>query len=443
MPQKPDVPRRSAEPSLSTSSIPQPSEMELITSPGRPIIVGRKPIRPTPIMISPITRNLWTIGLLVLLVLLCRAVPSIVTIALGGVFLALILSFPVRLLSMFMRRGLAILTVMLSLVLALVVALGTAVPLLINQLQTLIVAIPSLATEGEALVRELITPLQERGLISGNVDSIIADIQAGATASAEQLAGGLLTNLLNSIGTIFNTAIVTFAIVFVATYLLVDFRRIKANYIRSAPRRYRADAVVLWEGFGQSLSRYLGGLFLSLAVQGLLSGLALWALDIPYAALLGLWVSLTAIIPYLGAFLGAAPAVLLGFIDSPLTGVLVIVLYVIIQQLESNVLTPRIQGQAVRVHPILVLLTVIAGTELAGLRGAIFAVPTLAVARVVFDFLVARIRVTGADVPVIAIRSVEPARLDEVQPDPIDLVQDTINQGRPSQPVAEPGRPVP
>jgi predicted PurR-regulated permease PerM len=57
------------------------------------------------------------------------------------------------------------------------------------------------------------------------------------------------------------------------------------------------------------------------------------------------------------------------------------------------VLTPRIQGQAVRVHPIIILLGVIAGSELHGVRGAIFAVPTLAVMRVLVDFLSARIRV--------------------------------------------------
>lgn len=113
----------------------------------------------------------------------------------------------------------------------------------------------------------------------------------------------------------------------------------------------------------------------------------------PYAFLLGFWVSLTAIIPYLGAFLGAIPAVILAFLVSPTTGFLTLGLYILIQQLESNLLTPRIQGQAVRVHPIIVLLAVIAANELFGLVGAIFAVPALAVVRVLIDFLVARLRV--------------------------------------------------
>ena len=118
-----------------------------------------------------------------------------------------------------------------------------------------------------------------------------------------------------------------------------------------------------------------------------------------YAILLGVWVSVTAIIPYLGAFLGGIPAVLVALVfgssifeSYTTTAILTVVAYVLIQQLEGNFLTPRIQGQALHVHPIVVLLAVIAGGELAGLAGIIFAVPALAVFRVLFDFFRVRLR---------------------------------------------------
>ena len=80
-------------------------------------------------------------------------------------------------------------------------------------------------------------------------------------------------------------------------------------------------------------------------------------------------------------------------IESTTTRVIsVVVVYVLIQQLEGNVLTPRIQGNALKVHPIIVLLAVIGGGELAGLAGVIFAVPAVAVLRVFFDFFRARLR---------------------------------------------------
>ncbi len=348
---------------------------------------------PTPIPISPRTRNLLILAAVIGLILLIRAAPVILTISLGGALLALILSFPVRLLSRFMRRGVAIVLTLLSTFIILAVAIFVAIPVLINQISSLIEAIPDLADEGDRLLRDTLRPLQERGMVSDDSDAVIDDLRTGAIERASQVAEGFLDDLLGAVTGIFDILVKVFGIVFVAVYLLLDARRMKATFIRAAPAKYRRDAQVLWEDFGSSLSRYLGGLAMSCLLQGILSGLAVWALGIPYPVLLGLWVAMTAIIPYLGAYLGAIPAVLLGFYQSPTIGILTIVVYIVIQQLESNVLTPRIQGQAVRVHPILVLLTVIALSEIDGLRGAVFAVPLLAVIRVLFDFLSVRLRV--------------------------------------------------
>lgn len=350
-------------------------------------------MRPTPIFISPRTRNILILSLVVGLVLLVRAAPTILTISLGGALLALILSFPTRLLERLMPRAVAILLTMLSLVATLVLVLLILVPILIEQLSGLIDSIPDLADAGDRLLVDVIVALQERGLVSPDTQAVIEDVRQGALERATQVAESLLANILGAVSGVFDLGVKTFGIIFVAIYLVIDSRRVKAAYLRLTPSHYRRDAMVLWDEFGSSLSRYLGGLTISLLVQGALSGIALWILGVPYPLLLGAWVSLTAIIPYLGAFLGAIPAVLLGFYQSPTTGVLVIVLYIAIQQVESNLLTPRIQGQAVRVHPIIVLLSVIAASEIDGLRGAIFAVPILAVLRVLLDFLAARVRV--------------------------------------------------
>ena len=180
---------------------------------------------------------------------------------------------------------------------------------------------------------------------------------------------------------------------FVSVYLLLDVRRIKAAYLRALPHRYRWDGRELWNAEGSSLSRYLAGLAFIVVLQGTLTTVALFLLDVPYALLLGAWVSLTAIIPYIGAFLGAIPGVIVAFFISPTKGLLAALVYLGIQQLEGNVLTPRIQGQALSVHPIIVLLAVVIGGGLGGLVGVIVAVPTLAVLRVLFDFFRVRLDV--------------------------------------------------
>jgi predicted PurR-regulated permease PerM len=103
-------------------------------------------------------------------------------------------------------------------------------------------------------------------------------------------------------------------------------------------------------------------------------------------------VALTAIVPYVGAMVGAIPALIMALFVSPATALATAVLFLAIQALEGNVLTPRIQGTAIDVHPILDLLAVIGGSQAAGIAGAVLAVPTLAAVKVVYDFLRPRLR---------------------------------------------------
>jgi predicted PurR-regulated permease PerM len=333
--------------------------------------------------------------LFVAFALVLYAAPIIPIVALGGTVLAIVLSFPVRLLSRFMPRGLAILATFLALIGAITVALIFLVPLLVEQLTALVAATPDIADAADGFLRDRIRRLEDRDLLRGaRADEFIAGLVDDLFARARALTQYLLSSLVGIISGLFGFGITLFGILFVAVYLLVDVRKVKAAYLKAAPHRYRRDARELWDDFGISLSRYLGGLLFVVAIQGLLAGVALYLLGVPYALLLGVWVSMTAIIPYLGAFLGAIPAVILAFLQSPTTAILTVIVYVAIQQLEGNVLTPRIQGQALHVHPIIVLFAVIGGGELLGFVGIIFAVPTLAVLRVFFDFFRARLQTT-------------------------------------------------
>jgi predicted PurR-regulated permease PerM len=358
----------------------------------RQVVVGGR--TPTPIVISPRVRWVLVGAAILALVVLLRAAPDILGVALGGFTLALVLSFPVRFLSFFMPRGLAILTTFFFLIGAITLALLILVPLLIDQLTVLIADTPRIAIWAEErITNDILRPLQERGWLTSEPEQLLADAQDALFARAQTVAQALLSGLLSWATQIVSTLFQAFGIIFVAVYLLVDARKLKAAFLWAIPSAYRYDALDLWADFGNSLSRYLSGLFFVVVIQGLLTGITLSVLGVPYAIVLGVWVSITSIIPYIGAWLGAIPAVTIAALISPKTAILTVLLYLAIQQLEGNVLTPRIQGDALRVHPILVFLAVIAGGQIAGLRGAIFAVPTLAVLRVLFDFFRRRLRV--------------------------------------------------
>jgi predicted PurR-regulated permease PerM len=348
---------------------------------------------PTPIFVPPRVMAILVVLGFAALAYVLYAAPSILIIALGGTALAILLSYPVRALSRVMPRGMAILMTFVAMIGLVVLALVFLVPLLVRQLRNFILIVPAIANNANEFLIGLIEPLAESGLLPVPAEDAVAGLVQDLFGRAREIIEGMLGGLVGFISGAFNFGIVIFGMLFVAAYLLADVRKVKAAYLRAAPRRYRRDARELWDAFGVSLSRYLAGLLLVVVIQGVLAGLALWILGVPYAILLGAWVSLTAIIPYLGAFLGAIPAIIVALIfESPTIAVLTVVAYVLIQQLEGNFLTPRIQGQALQVHPIIVLLAVIGGGQIGGLAGVIFAVPTLAVLRVFFDFFRVRIQ---------------------------------------------------
>ena len=355
---------------------------------------GREPAerRPTPIPISKRSGKLLALAGVVTLVLIGWFVPSALYIAGGGFALALVLSFPVRGLSRFMPRGLAILLTYLVAIALDTLAIFILLPLLVEQLGALISSAPEIARSADRLARDLLQPLADRNMLQGaSPEQVISDALDRLSNRAEDLAQNLLNGLVGVLSSTVNFGVNLIGALFVSVYLLLDVRRIKAAYLRALPHRYRWDGRELWNAEGSSLSRYLAGLAFIVVLQGALTTIALSVIGVPYALLLGAWISLTAIIPYIGAFLGAIPGIIVAFFVSPTKGILAAFAYLGIQQLEGNVLTPRIQGQVLSVHPIIVLLAVVIGGGLGGLVGVIVAVPTLAVLRVLFDFFRVRL----------------------------------------------------
>ena len=342
---------------------------------------------PTRIPISRRTGKLLALAGIVALGLIAWYVPSALYIAGGGFAIALILSFPVRALSHIMPRWLAILLTYLVLVGLLILAFSILVPLLIEQLGGLISSAPRIARSADRFARDLLQPLADQNMLSGrSPDEVISNVLDQLSNRAQDLARNLLGSLVGYFSTAINFGVNLLGALFVSVYLLLDVRRIKAAYLRTLPHRYRWDGLELWNDEGASLSKYLSGLALDLVIQGALTTVALFILGVPYAILLGAVVSATAIIPYIGAFLGGVPGVIVAFFVSPTTGILTVLVYVAIQQLDGNFIMPRIQGEVLRVHPIIVLLAIVIGGGLGGLVGIIVSVPLLAILRVLFDF---------------------------------------------------------
>lgn len=357
------------------------------------------PPTPTPIPISPRARTALIIAAALAMIVLIYAAPVVPRLLILGAALALVLSFPVQLLQRVMSRRMAILVVVLGFLLLIVIGLLVFIPILVFQLTELVSNSPVYIEQIQDFSVRALEWLRARGLSTAEPEEVIQQTRQGILDQAQSAAQNLLTGVLDTVTQTVSALIGIFGVIFVAVYLLADVGRFRAGFVRLTPQRYRGDAEALWQMLSTSLSRYIGGMLISITVQGAAATIALYLVDVRYAVLCGLWTAMTAILPYIGAYLGAVPAVIFAFFDSPLKALVTIGIYIAINQLEGNFLTPRIQGEAVRVHPLLIFLAVLAGSEIGGLLGAVVAVPTLAVARVLVEFFAHRLYVPSSDPP--------------------------------------------
>ncbi|PSL45091.1 putative PurR-regulated permease PerM [Salsuginibacillus halophilus] len=166
---------------------------------------------------------------------------------------------------------------------------------------------------------------------------------------------------------------------FIVFYLLKDIRAFEKSVEQLTPARFQGEAKKLVQAVDHALGGYIRGQLLVSLTVALLSGLALWIIGVPYAVVLAIIIGLFDLVPYVGPWLGAAPAVMVSGTVSLSTALWTIGALVVIQQLESNVLSPYIVGRSVHLHPLIILLALLFGFEFGGVVGLIVAVPLVVV----------------------------------------------------------------
>ena len=231
-------------------------------------------------------------------------------------------------------------------------------------------------------------------LFNGPLQLTNDDLQKVLDDTLNELRGNA-TNILSeaiswgsAVGQILTGVLLTF---FTLIFLLLDGRKIGLFMINLLPRRARpAMDGALSRGW-LSLVRYVRVQLLVALIDAAGIGLGAFFLGVPLAMPLGVLVFLGSFIPVVGALLTGALAVLLALVSNGWINALIMLLIVLaVQQAESHILQPLIMGKAVSLHPLAVVLAVAGGTMLAGIPGALFAVPLLAVLNTVVKYLARR-----------------------------------------------------
>lgn len=276
--------------------------------------------------------------------------------------------------------------------------MSQVLPRLLSVIILTLIFLAILTAIGFLVVPVLITQI---GQLANNLPGYLDRLgpyyqQLGASINSNQTSQEILLKLSSSFGGVtagiysttvgFIGGIVAVVTVFVLSfYLLLEQESVRKFVQNLVPTDHVERVFMVMGKIGQKMGSWLRGQGLLMLVVGLADGIALSILGVPYALILAIWGGLTEAIPYIGPWLGIIPAVLIAFTISPLKALFVLIAYILIQQLESQFLVPKIMGKAIGLSPVIIIIAILIGAKLAGILGIIIAVPIAGVISVIIQ----------------------------------------------------------
>ncbi|MDF2647069.1 MAG: hypothetical protein K0Q73_2874 [Paenibacillus sp.] len=339
-------------------------------------------------------KNKWFVGLVYLLLVLASLymllqikpimfsvftfIKAIVTPFFIAVIISYILNPIVNILNQRkVPRTIAVLLIYSVFLSSLTVIIMNMTPMFVSQIAELNEHMPQMAMRAQSLVDGF------------NQNQLLPDsVRNGFNHSLTKLENSIsmaISNYMNQIGNTINMLFIAFIVPFVAFYILKDFQIIEKTALAIVPREHRKKTIKLLIDIDTALGNYIRGQLLVCLIIGALAYLGYWLIGMQYALLLASVVAVFNIIPYLGPFFGAAPAIIMASTISLKMMLFVALVNLAVQILEGNVISPQVVGRTLHMHPLFIIFALLVGGEVAGIVGLILAVPFFAVMKVIIQ----------------------------------------------------------
>ncbi|MEJ6527348.1 MULTISPECIES: AI-2E family transporter [unclassified Exiguobacterium] len=289
------------------------------------------------------------------------------------------------------KRTLAVAITLIGLVLIFTLVFSILGPVLGEQITSLINAMPSIAKELQQqafAVRDTLLQNEFLSRFMAQNDEMFRNLTTNITSYLGDLFGNIASSFGQVVGFVTSAVITIVVIPFMLLYMLLDGKRLPDAIVKLLPSSYEKETRHILHDMHETVRSYVNAQLLVAFFVGITSLIGLWIVGVDYAILLALFMMVTNIIPYVGPFLGAVPAVIVAFIQDPIKVIWVIVVIIIVQQIESNVISPLIQGKSLKVHPLTIIIVLLVAGNLAGIIGMLIAVPFYAVAKTVVQNIV-------------------------------------------------------
>lgn len=283
-------------------------------------------------------------------------------------------------------RRMAIALVFIGIIAVIGAAIFLMLPKLYTELSKLTLSLPMTMQTIDQAIQDFRTHFRSTGLPNQVAQVIDENLAHMEIVVVEHLRSFLQTlpQMLASLSLFILSPVL-------AIYFLADWKRLNKGCLRLVPQKWRLGWQRLLQDINHVVRRYIRGDMIIAVIVGILTGIGVKLVGMDYALLIGIICGVFDLIPYFGPVIGAVPSILLGLTNSPMMGLKVAIVIIIVQQLESDVISPKLMGDSVGLHPLLIVFVLLAGGELAGFWGMLISVPIAAVLRVIFRHIYFRL----------------------------------------------------
>jgi predicted PurR-regulated permease PerM len=220
---------------------------------------------------------------------------------------------------------------------------------------------------------------------NGFLDTILADFDMESLTGSEEGSASPLTSLFGGLFNLFTVGVLT-------PYFAYAMPKMKVYTLRLIHKDEREDFIGVFDEAVERVSGFIAGNLVVSVFATLFSFAALLIIGVPYAIALAIWIGITDLIPVVGVFIGAAPAIAIAYVELGPGGAIAVAVFIIIyQQVENYALAPRVMKRTVDLSPPVVIISLMVGGSLAGVLGALLALPVAAVVTLITKrFLIER-----------------------------------------------------
>ena len=282
------------------------------------------------------------------------------------------------------KRAYGMLICYVVIVLFFVGLLLSVIPSIVDQVQKFVSNLPSTASYAMDSLTDFLEKIDKNNYVDiTKINNTLKDFISSSSQKYLNSTASFISSIPSNL-----SKLISLVLVPIMTYFLVVDKDTFLGAIKNmVPNRHRDDLKYLYDQINTSMNEIVRGRLLMAVFVGIVTTIVLLIMKIEFAVVIGLITMVADIIPYIGPFLGFAPAIIFAFIASPIKALWVGFLFLFIQWAENNLLGPKILGNSTGLHPLAILLSLVIGGGVFGVWGMILSVPCLSLINILIGYV--------------------------------------------------------